>query len=207
MRMTPGNNYYDVGYSLYNKPYIPISKRIMLWIYHVLDSTNLLYNIASKTPHEILDRIINLYSWISLVLFCYKGRYLNWFYRLLKIKTIYTSDAYEAPLSAEIEDINRSFVWKELYQSTISFMETIQMHQIVNTLDSIFNDQRIHNRLLTEKSCSLCEGEVATMPVRDALGKCTHTFCYYCAQLRLQSEGVLICKICNTPIKKIKRIN
>jgi len=137
------------------------------------------------------------------MLFYYKGKYVNWFYRLLKVKALYTSNTFIEPITADIEEINRLFVWKELYYSAIAFLEVLEFHKIVNTFESIFGNTSDASILNIESSCGLCGAHTATMPVKDALKRCDHSFCYYCAQAKITNEGLFNCKICNVQISKV----
>eukprot|EP00826_Nyctotherus_ovalis_P026535 TRINITY_DN2071_c0_g2_i9.p1 TRINITY_DN2071_c0_g2~~TRINITY_DN2071_c0_g2_i9.p1 ORF type:complete len:242 (-),score=19.64 TRINITY_DN2071_c0_g2_i9:118-843(-) len=199
VKRTPGSNYFDISYS--SAELLSLRKRVLLCIYHTVESTGLLSYI-SYSP--ILARLITLYSWLSLMLFHWKGKYVNWFYRILKLKAKYTSNIYASPIAVDVEEIDRIFVWKEFYHSAISLLEIMQFHQIVNTFESIFGtpSDSIELEFGREGSCALCGADTATMPVKDALKKCDHSFCYYCAQAKIMGEGTLVCRVCNTQVKE-----
>ena len=88
--------------------------------------------------YEKVGKIVAIYAWISMMLFYFKGKYSHWIYRILKVKLIGANEEPFEVSRADIEDINRNFVWKELYTSFLTILEPLQFHQLFNSLVSIF---------------------------------------------------------------------
>ncbi len=153
---------------------------------------------------------MGVYAWLSMVLFYWKGKYSHWLYRLLKVKLVAAQGTEGIPASrADTEEVDRTFVWRELYLALLSLMEAVQLHQLVNTLGCIFPaadpDAISVLPIPTANSCAICRDQSAKMPVRDRSHMCSHVFCYYCAQSRLiSSAGSFLCPICQSMITTVE---
>lgn len=212
---TPGNHLYDLFYSDNKNTHLSLQKRSFLFGYHIIKSCGiidfckrLIENCTiTLNIFEIIDKIVKIYSYISMLLFFYKGQYSDFIYRILNVKLLAEQKADISISQVDPEEINRSFIWKELYSSILIFLKDVQFHQIVNTLDSIFNNDqnKIDIKSLSNISCFLCNREIATMPVKSGNEMCKHTFCYFCAEIAMR-KGNFICPGCNQIVHKINKL-